>query len=261
MIGIKYIVKKEKNKIPIKRLYFDIETSPNIVYSWNIGYNLNIDYNNIIQERAIICVCYKWEGDDEVHYIHWNKGNDKTLVYQFYNVITKADEVVGHNGDNYDLKWFRTRCLYHGIANMPDFKSIDTLKVSRSNFRFNSNRLDYIGQFFNLGKKTSTNFDLWKRITMDNDRQALKEMIDYCCNDVILLEKVYKKLQGYMKNKTHAGLLKGKSKCSCPSCASDNTHVNKSVISALGMEKKQMKCNNCGKYFTISKKVYEDSLK
>ena len=35
---------KEKK---FKRLFFDIETSPNIVFSWNIGYNLNISYENI----------------------------------------------------------------------------------------------------------------------------------------------------------------------------------------------------------------------
>lgn len=30
-----------------KRLFFDIETSPNIVFSWNIGRDISIDYENI----------------------------------------------------------------------------------------------------------------------------------------------------------------------------------------------------------------------
>ncbi len=50
-----------------RRLFFDIEVSPNIVFSWRAGYNLNIDPDNIIEERKIICVCWKWEGKDEVH--------------------------------------------------------------------------------------------------------------------------------------------------------------------------------------------------
>jgi hypothetical protein len=50
-----------------KRLFYDIETSPNIGLFWQSGYKLNIDHSNIIQERAIICICWKWEGQKEVH--------------------------------------------------------------------------------------------------------------------------------------------------------------------------------------------------
>ena len=55
-----------------KRLFFDIETSPNIGFFWQAGYKKNIDYSNIIKERAIICICYKWEGEKEVGYLHWD---------------------------------------------------------------------------------------------------------------------------------------------------------------------------------------------
>src|SRR6056297_181468 len=50
-----------------KRLYFDIETSPNVTLTWRTGYKLNIPHDNIMEERAIICICYKWEGSDEVY--------------------------------------------------------------------------------------------------------------------------------------------------------------------------------------------------
>lgn len=247
-----------KNKV-LKRLYFDLETSPNIVYSWNVGYKLNISYENIIKERAIICACYKWEGSDEVGFLTWNNGDDGELVYRLYDILMSADEVIGHNGDNYDLKWFRTRCLYHGILNMPDIKSIDTLKLSRKSFRFNSNRLDYIGQFLKLGKKMETGgFELWKNIISKNDQQSLDKMVSYCKQDVILLEKVYNKLSGYTKPKTHLGVLNGKSKCSCPKCASEKTYSRGNLISALGTEKKKMQCMDCGSHFTVSKKAYEE---
>ena len=50
----------------IKRLFFDIETSPNIGLFWTAGYKLNISPDSIIKERAIICICYKWAGDDKI---------------------------------------------------------------------------------------------------------------------------------------------------------------------------------------------------
>ena len=53
------LLKLRETQETIKRLFFDIETSPNIVYSWRTGYNLTITTENIITERAIICISYK----------------------------------------------------------------------------------------------------------------------------------------------------------------------------------------------------------
>lgn len=51
----------------IKRLFFDIETSPNIGYFWRTGYNLSITPDCIINERKIICISYKWETEDKIY--------------------------------------------------------------------------------------------------------------------------------------------------------------------------------------------------
>ena len=254
----KGIANKPTLKNKMKRLFYDLETSPNVVYSWNIGYNLILGHENIIKERAIICICWKWEGEDKVNYLTWDKGDDSEMIYKFYDVLMEADEVVGHNSDRYDTKWFRTRCLYHGILNMPDIKSIDTLKVSRTQFKFNSNKLDYIGQYLSLGKKLETGgFDLWKQV-IAGDKKALVNMVSYCKQDVLLLEKVYKRLEGYSKPKTHVGLLKNNNKCSCPRCASTNYVLSKKRISSLGLMKYQLQCKNCGTYYTVSPKTYDD---
>ena len=45
----------------IKRLFFDIETAPNIGLFWEAGYKKTNNPDNIIKERVIICICYKWE--------------------------------------------------------------------------------------------------------------------------------------------------------------------------------------------------------
>ena len=45
-----------------KRLFFDIETSPNIGFFWSSGYKINIPFENILKERAIICIAYKYQG-------------------------------------------------------------------------------------------------------------------------------------------------------------------------------------------------------
>ena len=145
-------VKLAKNPIKkIKRLFFDIETSPNIVTSWRVGYNLNIGPENIIRERAIICVCWKWEGNPKQYSLQWDKGDDKQLLKEFVKVLSEADEICGHNSDKFDIKWLRTRCYINGIPMFPSYQSVDTLKLARSGFYFNSNKLDYLGKVSGFG--------------------------------------------------------------------------------------------------------------
>jgi DNA polymerase elongation subunit (family B) len=231
-----------------KRLYFDIEVSANVGLFWQSGYKLQIGTENIIKERAIICICYKWEEDKDVYYLHWDrKQDDKKLLQEFIQVANEADELVGHNGDKFDLAWIRTRCLLHRIEMFPQYNTIDTLKIARSKFRFNSNRLDYIGKFLGLGQKIHTDFNLWKDIMLNNDKLALDKMIDYCIQDVVLLEKVHKELNNHIPSKTHYGVIFGEGRGSCPECGSDELVKNNKRVTASGLVKIQYKCKTCNK--------------
>lgn len=238
-----------------KRLFFDIETSPNIGLFWQAGYKQRIDYDNIIREREVICICYKWEGEKEVHGLTWDKKqSDKKMLQDFIKVANQSDEMVGHNGDKFDLTWIRTRCLFHRIDMFPDYKTIDTLKVSRSKFRFNSNRLNYIGKYLGIGQKIKTEFDLWKKVLLENDKPSLDKMVKYCKNDVVLLEKVFKELYKHVPNKTHYGVIYGTDRGCCPECGSDELEVNKRITTATGLKKIKYRCNTCGKYNTKTDK-------
>lgn len=244
---------KQSKSLKLKRLFYDIETSFNIVASWNIGYELNISHDSIIKERGIICICYKWADEDKVHHLTWKRGDDKKMINDFIKVLNSADEIIGHNADAFDLKWIRTRALKHGINVFPTYNSVDTLKLARRQFRLNSNKLDYIGQFLGVGKKLETGgFDLWKSIILDNDSKSMDKMVEYCKQDVLLLEKVFNKLNQYVNSKTHVGVLMGGDKCSCPECGSTKYTVSKRRITAAGLKKVQLQCRNCGKYQTLS---------
>ena len=115
------------NKPLIKRLIWDIETSPVVAYTWGAGYKLNISHDNIIKERKVICIAWKWEHETEAHVITWDKKqDDKAMIKQFLEIANEADELVAHYGDHFDAPWFRTRCLFHGLAPIPIYKTIDT---------------------------------------------------------------------------------------------------------------------------------------
>lgn len=238
-----------------KRLFFDIETSPNIGLFWEAGYKKNIDYSNIIQERAIICICYKWEDDKDVYSLQWDsKQNDKAMLLKFVEVANTATELVGHNGDKFDLAWIRTRCLFHGIQMFPTYTTIDTLKIARSKFKFNSNRLNYIADFLGLGQKIKTEFNLWKDILLHKDKVAMEAMIKYCKKDVVLLEKVFKHLNNHIEAKTHYGVLFGQYKGTCPECGSDDLAGAGTRTTATGVVKLRYQCKTCNKYHSKTDK-------
>lgn len=238
-----------------RRLFFDIETSPNIGLFWEAGYKKNIDYSNIIQERAIICICYKWEDEKTVHFLHWDsKQCDKTLIEKFIKVANMAHELVGHNGIKFDLAWIRTRCLFHKIKMFPNYTTIDTLRIARAKFKFNSNKLDYIAQFLGMGKKIKTEFGLWKDILLKKDKIAMAKMIKYCQKDVVLLEKVYKELSLHVDAKTHFGVIFGQDRGTCPECGSDDIMRMRKFTTASGLPKITYQCQTCNKYHTKTDK-------
>ena len=246
-----HMIEKTKRK----RLFFDIEVSANIGLFWQSGYKLNIGPENIIKERAIICICYKWEDDKTVHSLHWDsKQDDKKLLQQFIKVINESDEAVGHNGDRFDLSWIRTRCLFHKIDMFPNYVTIDTLKIARQKFRFNSNKLNYIADFLGIGEKIKTDFGLWKNIMLNKDPKAMADMIKYCQKDVVLLEKVYKELARHTVAKTHYGVIFGGDRGSCQECGSDSLKIHSRKILASGIKKVQYQCTTCGKHTTKTDK-------
>lgn len=236
-----------------KRLFFDIETSPNVGLFWTAGYKQKISYENIIKEREIICICYKWEGYEKVYSLQWDsKQSDKRMLTQFINVANEADEMVGHNGDKFDLAWIRTRCLFHQIPMFPTYTTIDTLKQARAKFKFNSNRLDYIAKYLGLPGKIHTGFDLWKGIVLDKDKECMSKMVEYCKFDVELLEKVFERLSPHIVGRLHHGMLNGAKKHSCTNCGGYDMKISKTRITAAGYKKHQLQCNECGKYTTVA---------
>ena len=242
-------------------LIYDLETSPNVGWFWRAGYKQNIQPNQILKERAIICVSYKWVGEDTVYNLSWDKNQcDKFLIEQFVEVLNDADLIVAHNGDRFDIKWFKTRALFHRIPTLPNYKQFDTLKVAKSKLYLNSNRLDYISKFLGFEGKIQTTPDLWNRVVMLNDRSAMKDMLDYCDEDVRQLEKVYNELKYLDNPKIHAGVLNGKIKQTSPITGNINIEHIKEITTNSGTIKHIMKDLDTNRFFEMSDTNYKKFL-
>lgn len=244
----------------MNRLYIDCETSPNIVLSWRVGYKINIDHDNILTERRIICIGYKWQNEKAAKVITWDKDqDDKAMLEEIAEIMTEADEIVAHNGDNFDIPWLRTRFAFHRIPPPPPIKSIDTLQWSKRRMLFNSNKLDYIAHYMGFGRKIKTEFGLWKDVMLKNDKAALKRMSDYCARDVELLQRVHEAIEPYAGvPKTHVGVLMGRDKWTCPYSGSKNVQSRGKDVTAGGVVRYRMKCSDNGRWYRISAAAHKD---
>ncbi len=250
------MTKKTPGKL--RRLFWDIETSPNVVLAFRAGYDVVINHDAIISERKIICIGFKWEGEKKITVLRWDKNQcDKAMLREFLSIANEADELVHHFGDRFDLPWFRTRCLLHGFEPLPPYKTIDTKMWASKYYYFNSNKLDYISEILGHGRKLKTDFGLWKSIVMDKCQKSLDYMCKYCGIDVDRLEKVYQDLKFCVKPKTHAGVVAGLDKWTCPRDGSINVHLSKKRVSSSGTKTYQMQCQECGGYFQINQTAYE----
>lgn len=247
---------------PIKRLFFDIETTPLIAYTWRIGYNINLPYENIIEHQKIICISYKWETDEKVSRLNWDKNRcDKQMISEFIKIMNTADEIIGHNGDRYDIKKLRTRAIFHRLPMFPKYRTLDTLKKARGNFSFPNNKLDTIAQFLGVGEKLKhEGFSMWVKC-MNGDNSALNDMGTYCDMDIIVLEDVYLTMQHYIKPETHAGVINGNMKYSCPTCGNEHDIILlKNDVTEKGTISRVMECNSCGHVYNISNSAYKNFI-
>jgi predicted RNA-binding Zn-ribbon protein involved in translation (DUF1610 family) len=237
-------------------LVYDIENTHMVVATFSL-FKPIIPPENIINESSIICISYKWVGEEDVHTISVadsprkfkkNIHDDKAVVDKFLKVMRSADFYVAHNGDAFDAKIIGTRALTHGFPPLPKKPTVDTLKVARKVARFASNKLDYLGAVLGVGRKIHTSNELWLRV-LRGDIDAVHEMERYNVQDVLLLDNVYQLIRPYMNNHPNMNLFTSDEINICPTCGSPNLKkegVRHNVSRTAA--KQTYSCKDCGSW-------------
>lgn len=234
-------------------LLYDIETSLQPVAVFGLQDNDYINHENILAERHLVSMCWKWLDEDKVHSISLlddparfkNNPHDDYLVTEVaHNVLGQADVIVAHYGDQFDKKYIDTRILYHGLPALPPITSVDTKKIASLKFRFNSNKLDYIARYLGVGQKITTEPGLWLKV-LQGDKKAIQDMVTYNKQDVLILEGVFKKLIPYIPNHINRELFGG---TGCPRCGSTKIQ-SRGVHRALTNTYQRYQCTSCSGWF------------
>jgi len=237
-----------------KIAFFDIETAPTRAYVWE-----NYDTNVIRTDRDwyMLSFAVKWSHKKSVQTValpdfpgyQRNRECDKALSKALWEVFHEADILVAHNGDRFDIKKANARFLVHGFRPPSTYKTVDTLKVARRHFKFNSNRLDDLGRYLRVGSKLPhTGAHLWFGC-MSGDEKSWRIMRKYNAQDVKLLEQVYYKMRAWAPTHPNLTLYKAKPvNPACPTCQSTNVQ-KRGVMVKLQSRRERFHCQGCGSWF------------
>lgn len=230
-----------------KILLIDIETLPNLGYTWQKYEQTVIEFK---QEFCIASFAAKWLQEGKVFakslpdYKGYkpNSYDDRQLVEDICKLLSEADIVIAHNGDAFDFKVINSRFIFHKITPPAPYKTIDTKKVAKDSARFNSNKLDDLARYFGAGRKIDTTFKLWLDC-IAGDKEAWTKMVAYNKHDVVLLEKVYLGLRPYAKQHPNIGAFQ--TLPGCPKCGSRNQERRGFAITST-RRYQRYQCKDCG---------------
>lgn len=242
----------------MKILFLDLETTPMTAHTWGL-WQQNVGLNQIIESTSVMCFGARWYGQEKVIFRSTHHHGKPKMLEDLHALMDEADVVCGWNSATFDHKHIRREFLEAGMTPPSPTKDMDLMRVVKSQFRFPSNKLDYVAQKLNVGAKVKhSGFELWIKC-MAGDSKAWKEMKEYQIQDVNLLIDLYEKLRPWIKN--HPSVpLHNLAEDGCVVCGSLK-------LQKRGYEKtstaiyQRLQCTDCGKWMRTAKSEAGSSLR
>lgn len=228
----------------MKILLLDIETAPNTAHVWGL-WKENIPIQRLISSGYVLCWAAKWLGDSIYHFGSVEYGNNTGMLHGIHDLLEEADAVVHFNGSNFDIPTLNKEFLLHKIDPPSPYKHIDLLKVVRQQFRFPSNKLEYVARELGLTQKVKhAGYQLWLDC-MAGIPEAWKEMEKYNVGDIVTLEELYHKLRPWIRNHPNHSL--DTTDPVCPTCGSNRLHRRGTYRSNSAIYNR-FRCVDCGSW-------------
>lgn len=229
----------------MKILFLDIETSPNLAYVWGL-WDQNIAINQLLESTEMLCFGARWYGEKKVIFKSVHHDGKEEMLKEVHRLLDEADVLVGWNSKAFDSKHLKREFIENDMLPPSPYKEMDLMLTVKSQFKFPSNKLDYVSQKLGVGAKVKhSGFELWLQCMAGNDK-AWKEMKKYQIQDVDLLVSLYEKLKPWITNHPHTALHDG-IEDGCVVCASRNLQ-RRGVARTVSGTYQRFQCQDCGKW-------------
>jgi len=186
---------------PPKVLYWDVEVALKVGYFYD-QWNTNIPYTRIKHHSFLFSGAWMWEHElgnihtvsllDDPKRFKLDFRDDKFVARTLRDEINKADAIVAHNGDKFDVKELNSRLAKHGLKPTNNPIQLDTLKMAKQHFRYSGgNSLANLCEFFCLDEIKGKITEKTWIAAAEGDAKAIKEVVKYNKGDIPPLRDIY----------------------------------------------------------------------
>lgn len=257
-------------------LYIDIENSRMVVEfeTYSLYNNDVIHPRHIKHDWYITCAAWAWldnknqkVGKIETVAVNDFPGykkdfrDDRPVIKRLHKVLSKADLIVGHNSDAFDIKKINYKFIKYGLAPIDLPPTVDTLKAAKKYMRSSSNRLYFLARELGVSMK----IDLPSSVMHSADNgceKSLKKLIAYNKGDIRAGAQVYFRMLPYIGNHPNLRKMMGeggkKDRPDCSNCGSTKVHRHGVKITKTGRYHRYQ-CQNCGAVIK-GKKIKEEGV-
>lgn len=228
-------------------LHFDIETT-----------NFDPTYGTVLM------MGYGWYGEEETYLVsvldedtsHLKPfDKDYYVLKEISEILNSADVLSGHfsRHGKFDISFLNTRLMYHGLPPLEDIDHVDTQALGanvRGKTRASSS-LKNLAQLLldDEAQKGGVPKRVWYN-AQHGDEEALRELEDYCKQDVVAQRELLPKLLPYIRSQNIPGyqVLFDKERMSCMNIACGSEDIERVGWKRTRVMKyPRYKCNDCGK--------------
>ena len=245
----------------MKAATLDIERIPGQHTTWHRGqtitgpfWDLNeikgwtgkrIHADDVSEWPRTICAAWKWYDREGVEFAaEWQVGGYDGFMRAVWDVFNEADLIIGHNADRFDARHLMGGWAEMGLPAPSPYKVIDTLKIARGTFAYESNTLDALNKRLGIDAKTDKYDSRVAKAAVAGDKEAQDRIRFYNMGDIAASEALFDRLRPYARNIPHLGMWSD-DEMACPSCGSTMTATGKTVHANV-QRYEHLHCPNCG---------------
>ena len=204
-----------------------------------------IHADDMIEWPRTICAAWKWYDSPDVEFAaEWEVGGYDGFMRAVWEVFDQADLIIGHNADRFDARHLMGGWAEMGLPAPSPYKVIDTLKIARGSFAYESNTLDALNKRLGIEAKTDKYDVEVARAAVAGDKEAQARIEGYNRGDIVASEALFDRLRPYAKGIPHLGMWSD-DELACPSCGSTMTATGKTVHANV-QKYEHLHCPNCG---------------
>lgn len=230
----------------LKTLVIDIERRMGVARFFDLRTNY-ISPDAVERWPSTLCFAAQWLGESNMEFhAAWN--DHRAMTVRAHELLSEADIVVSYNGIKFDEKHLASDIIEAGLTPPAPFKSVDLLRVVRSNFGFESKRLTTVLDRLSMPAKNDKYDPTLAEAAVAGDERAQKRLERYNTNDVKITGALYWRLLPWIKGHPHVAPIRGEDKTTCPRCTSTKLTRSKNWTPGV-YQYRAFSCDSCGGYF------------